>query len=43
MLDALSDESRVCSLQMLLGIASAVLLGSETRKTRDHIFYFLKI
>jgi hypothetical protein len=29
---------RVCRLQLLLVLASAVILGSEFRGTRDHIF-----
>jgi hypothetical protein len=33
----LSDEGRVCRLQLLLVLASAVILGSESRGTRDHI------
>jgi hypothetical protein len=28
---------RVCRLNLLLGLASAVILGSESRGTRDHI------
>jgi hypothetical protein len=28
---------RVCRLQLLLALASAVIFGSESRKTRDHI------
>jgi hypothetical protein len=39
---ALSDERLVCRLQLLLVLASAVILGSESRGsesrgTRDHI------
>jgi hypothetical protein len=34
---ALSDRGRVCSLQYLMALASAVILGSESRETRDHI------
>jgi hypothetical protein len=30
-------RGRVCSLRMLLALASAVILGSESRGTRDHI------
>jgi hypothetical protein len=30
-------RERVCRLQLLLAIASAVILGSESRGTRDHI------
>jgi hypothetical protein len=30
-------RGRVCRLQLLLGLASAVILGSESRETRDHI------
>jgi hypothetical protein len=30
-------RGRVCRLQLLLALASAVILGSETRGTRDHI------
>jgi hypothetical protein len=30
-------RGRVCSLQLLLALASAVILGSESRGTRDHI------
>jgi hypothetical protein len=33
---ALSDE-RTSRLQLLLALASTVILGSETRRTRDHI------
>jgi hypothetical protein len=29
---------RVCNLQLLLGLVSAVFLGSEPRRTHDHIF-----
>jgi hypothetical protein len=28
---------RVCRLQLLLALASAVILGSKSRVTRDHI------
>jgi hypothetical protein len=36
---ALSDErGRICNLLLLLALASAVLLGSESRGTQDHIF-----
>jgi hypothetical protein len=34
---ALSDGRTVCSLQLLLALASSVTLGSESRGTRDHI------
>jgi hypothetical protein len=34
---ALSDVGRVCLLYMLQALASAVILGSESRGTRDHI------
>jgi hypothetical protein len=34
---ALSDERTGLCLQLLLGLASAVILGSESRGTRDHI------
>jgi hypothetical protein len=34
---ALSDERRVCRLQLFLAFASAVTLGSESRGTHDHI------
>jgi hypothetical protein len=37
MWDTLSDERTVCRLQLLLALASAVILGSESRGTRDHI------
>jgi hypothetical protein len=30
-------RERVCRLQLLLALASAVILGSESRGTRDHI------
>jgi hypothetical protein len=30
-------KGRVCRLQMLLALASAVILGSQSRGTRDHI------
>jgi hypothetical protein len=30
-------RGRVCRLQLLLAVASAVILGSESRGTRDHI------
>jgi hypothetical protein len=30
-------RERVCRLQLLLALASAVILGSESRRTRDHI------
>jgi hypothetical protein len=30
-------RERFCHLQLLLVLASAVILGSETRGTRDHI------
>jgi hypothetical protein len=36
---ALSDE-RICHLQLLLILASAVILGSKSRGTRDHILLF---
>jgi hypothetical protein len=29
---------RVCRLQLLLGLVSAVILGSQSRGTRDHIY-----
>jgi hypothetical protein len=38
----LSGKGQVCSFQLLLGIASAVLLGSESRGTHEHylpVFY----
>jgi hypothetical protein len=31
------ETARVCRLQLLLVLASAVILGSESRGTRDHI------
>jgi hypothetical protein len=31
-------RERVCHLQLLLVLASAVILGSESRRTREHIF-----
>jgi hypothetical protein len=31
------DSRRVCRLQLLLVLASPVILGSESRGTRDHI------
>jgi hypothetical protein len=31
------SRGRVCRLQLLLALASAVILGSESRLTRDHI------
>jgi hypothetical protein len=34
---ALSNEKRVCRLQLLLVLASAVILRSESLGTRDHI------
>jgi hypothetical protein len=34
---ALSGEGVVCSLELLLVLASAVILGFESRGTRDHI------
>jgi hypothetical protein len=34
---ALSGERMVLCLQLLLSLASAVILGSESRRTRDHI------
>jgi hypothetical protein len=34
---ALSDERRVCRLQLLLALTSAVILGSESHGTRGHI------
>jgi hypothetical protein len=34
---ALSDEGRVGRLQLLLGLASAVVLGSDSHGTRNHI------
>jgi hypothetical protein len=30
-------RGRVCRLQLLLALASAVIFGSESRRTRDHI------
>jgi hypothetical protein len=30
-------RERVCRLQLLLGLASVVILGSESHGTRDHI------
>jgi hypothetical protein len=30
-------RGRVCRLQLLLALASAAILGSESRGTRDHI------
>jgi hypothetical protein len=33
-------RERVCSLQLLLVLASAVIHGSESRGTRDHILLF---
>jgi hypothetical protein len=30
-------RGQVCSYQLLLGLASGVFLGSETRGTHDHI------
>jgi hypothetical protein len=37
MWSALSDERRICRLQLLLVLASAVILGSESRETNDNI------
>jgi hypothetical protein len=34
---ALSDERTACHLQLLLALASAVILGSESHGTNDHI------
>jgi hypothetical protein len=34
---ALSDERRVCRLQLLLALASAVIFRSESHRTRGHI------
>jgi hypothetical protein len=34
---SLSDERTDCRLQLLLVLASAVILGSESAGTRDHI------
>jgi hypothetical protein len=34
---ALSDEERVCRLQLMLVLASAIILGLESRGSRDHI------
>jgi hypothetical protein len=31
-------KGRVCSLQLLLGLASVVFLGSESRVSSNHIF-----
>jgi hypothetical protein len=36
--DALSDERTIYNLQLLLGLASAVVLGSEFHRTHDQIF-----
>jgi hypothetical protein len=33
-------RGRVCCLQLLLALASAVILGFESRGTRDHILLF---
>jgi hypothetical protein len=33
----ISYEKWVCRLQLLLGLASSVVLGSECHKTHDHI------
>jgi hypothetical protein len=41
MCGALSDESGVCGLQLLLDFASAVILGSKSSGTRDRIFTIL--
>jgi hypothetical protein len=30
-------RGRICSLQLLLGLASAFILGAETHRTHDHI------
>jgi hypothetical protein len=38
MLDDLSDEKRVCCFQVLLALASAVILRSEFGGTHDHIY-----
>jgi hypothetical protein len=35
-------RGRVCRLQLLLVFASAFILGSESRGTRDHIIYWLR-
>jgi hypothetical protein len=32
-----TDERQVCRLQMLLALASAVILGSDSRGIHDHI------
>jgi hypothetical protein len=37
MWSALSDERRVCCLQLLLALASAVIFRSQSRGTRNHI------
>jgi hypothetical protein len=37
---ALSDERTGCRLQLLLVLASAVIFGSESHGTRDHILVF---
>jgi hypothetical protein len=34
---ALSEERTICRLQLLLALASAVVLGSQSRGIRDHI------
>jgi hypothetical protein len=36
----LSDEVRVCRLQLLLVLTSAVILGSESRRTHDRTLLF---
>jgi hypothetical protein len=33
------SRERVCRLQLLMGLASAVILGSHSRETRDHILH----
>jgi hypothetical protein len=37
---ALSDKRWFCSLQLLLILASAVILGSELRGAHDRVYYF---
>jgi hypothetical protein len=34
----LSDEGQVCHLQLMLALNSAVILGSESHVTHDHIY-----
>jgi hypothetical protein len=40
MWDALSDELTSCRLRLLLALASAVIFGSESRGTSDHILLY---